>query len=368
MRVCIDATPLLLRSAGVKNYIYHWLVALKGQARRGESVCTFPFVAPPRELDHEHSMVGPMHTASALCLLHGLNVSGLPWTAPGVDVFHASHHMRNPPRRTRLTSTVHDMTCWLTPEFHAPANVAVTRWFGEHIMKRADGIIAVSENTRRDVLRILDLEPARVQVIHPGVPDAYFDVTAAEVHAVRQALGLARPYVLFVGTIEPRKNVPGLLDAWAELSPDCREEYELVIAGPAGWAERGTLQRLRAATSGVRYLGYLEEARLPGLTAGAALLAYPSFYEGFGLPVAQAMAAGVPVLTSNLSSLPEVAGDAALLVDPNSTAEIRGALEKLLTSPSLRERLGGAGRRRAREFHWDAVARESLAWLRGIAQ
>jgi len=117
----------------------------------------------------------------------------------------------------------------------------------------------------------------------------------------------------------------------------------------------------------VRSLGYVPETDLPGITAGAAVLAYPSFYEGFGFPVAQAMAAGVPVVTSDLSSLPEIAGGAALLIDPQSTVELRDALEKLLASPSLRERLGGAGRLRARQFRWKVTARKSLEWFHHVA-
>jgi glycosyltransferase involved in cell wall biosynthesis len=286
---------------------------------------------------------------------------------PRIDLFHASHHCYNPPRKTRLTTTIHDMTCWLTPELHSRANVTATQWFGENIMKRADGIIAVSENTRRDLLRILDLNAERVKVIYPGVDGRFFDVTAADVHAVREKYKLSKPYVLFIGTIEPRKNVPGLLAAYGQLTPATRAEYEMVVAGPVGWADAETLAKVRGAAAGVRYLGYLPEADLPGITAGASVLAYPSFYEGFGFPVAQAMAAGVPVMTSDVSSLPEIAGDAALLVDPESTAEMRDALEKLLTSTALRERLGGAGRRRARLFRWELSARTSLEWFRKVA-
>ncbi|MGE5646497.1 MAG: glycosyltransferase family 4 protein [Acidobacteriota bacterium] len=365
MRIWIDATPLLLRSAGVKNYIYHWLVELRRQAGE-DAVAAFPLFTRLREINHEGSMTGRTGTALGLALLHAMNYSRLPWRIPGGGVFHASHQCYNPPRNAKLTTTIHDMTCWLTPELHAKANVVWTQWFGDHIMKRADGIIAVSESTRRDLLGILDIDPARVEVIHPGVPEAFFQVTAEDVHAVRGRHRLARPYVLFVGTIEPRKNVPGLLAAWARLAPSLREEYELVVAGPIGWADRNTVEQLREA-EGVRYLGYLPEADLPGLTAGASVLAYPSLYEGFGFPVAQAMAAGVPVLTSDLSSLPEVAGDAALLVDPQSTEEIREGLDKLLTSPALRERLGGAGRRRAKQFRWEASARKSLDWFRRLA-
>ena len=364
MRILIDATPLLLRSAGVKNYIYHWLVQLRREAGN-DSVATFPFFTRPGPLDHEHSMASDMATAFGLFLLHGLNVSQVPWMVPGADVFHASHQCRNPPRRARLTTTMHDMTCWLTPEMHSPANVAATRWFAENIIRRADGVIAVSESTRRDMATILDLDPERVAVIYPGVSQGFFDVTTAEATAAREKYKLERPYVLFMGTIEPRKNVPGLLAGYAELPLSIREEYELVLAGPVGWADRETVTKIRAA-AGVRYLGYVPEQDAPGITAGAAAMAYPSFYEGFGFPVAQAMAAGVPVVTSNVSSLPEIAGDAAILVDPASTTELREALARLLTSPELRERLGGAGRRRAREFRWEVTARKSLEWFRRI--
>jgi alpha-1,3-rhamnosyl/mannosyltransferase len=136
-----------------------------------------------------------------------------------------------------------------------------------------------------------------------------------------------------------------------------------VVAGPIGWADPATVAKVHST----HYLGYVGEADLPAITAGATVLVYPSLYEGFGLPVAQAMAAGTAVLTSNVSSLPEIAGDAALLVDPRSTAEIRDGLERLLTSPALRERLGGAGRVRARQFRWEIAARKSLEWFRRVA-
>ncbi len=367
MRIGFDVTPLLLRSAGVKSYTYYWLASLRREAGERDAILTFPVWGPFGDLDHERSMAGFFRTVAGLGAMHALNVSRLPWAFPGLDVFHASTHWRNPPRRARLTTTIHDMTCWRMPELHPKGNVAVSRWAGEHIAKRADGILAVSESTRRDAIEILGLDPGRITVIYPGVPDPFFEVTAADAHAVRAKYRIERPYVLSVGTVEPRKNIPRLLAAWAGLSATTREQYELVVAGPIGWADPATVAKVRTMTEGVRYLGYVGEADLPGITAGATVLAYPSLYEGFGLPVAQAMAAGTAVLTSNVSSLPEIAGGAALLVDPHSTAEIRDGLECMLTSPALRERLGGAGRLRARLFRWKTAARLSLDWFRRIA-
>jgi glycosyltransferase involved in cell wall biosynthesis len=172
---------------------------------------------------------------------------------------------------------------------------------------------------------------------------------------------------LYVGSIEPRKNLSTLLDAWLDLSRDVRQEFDLAVVGPWGWGDRSVFNRLQAGIPGVRYLGYVPEADLPGLTAAATIFAYVSLYEGFGLPVAQAMAAGVPVITSNVSSLPEVVGDAGLLADPRSREEIRTALDRLLLSPSLRAELGHRGRARARGFTWAECARKSWKFFERVA-
>lgn len=365
MRISIDASPLLMRSAGVKNYIYHWILHLRELAPR-DSIVTFPFSACFGELDHERSLLSRGSTSTGLAVLQFLNLSRLPWFTRA-DVFHASHQLRNPPRNAPLTATIYDMTCWLTPTAHLPANVEAGRWFGEHIMTRAAGLIAISENSRQDAIRILDLPPERIAVIHPGIPDSFFAVAPEAVCAARRRYGLERPYALFVGTIEPRKNVGTLLDAWAGLASSIRQEYQLVVAGPAGWSESATLDRLRSGVPGVQYLGYVPEPDLPGLTAGAAVFLYPSFYEGFGFPVAQAMAAGVPVVTSNVSSLPEVTAGAALLVDPRSVEEIRSAAERLLSSPGLRGDLSRAAKCQAQHYRWEACARKSLEFFQHMA-
>jgi alpha-1,3-rhamnosyl/mannosyltransferase len=178
---------------------------------------------------------------------------------------------------------------------------------------------------------------------------------------------LSKPYALYVGSIEPRKNLGILLDAWLDLARDIREEFEFVVAGPWGWGDRSVYDRLQSGIPGVRYLGYVPEADLPALTATATIFAYVSLYEGFGLPVGQAMAAGVPVLTSNVSSLPEVVGDACLMADPRSREEIRAALERLLLAPSLRSQLSELGRRRACQFTWAECAQRSWKFFERVA-
>ncbi len=364
-RVIIDATSLLLRSAGVKTYTYELIRALR-QEHSAEEVRLFPFLDLPADYDHERSPLPFLPTALRIAALHFGNIPvNAVWNLLGrsTDVFHCSNQCKNPPNNTKLTATVHDMTCWLTPQFHSAANIRADAHHARRVLKRAHGLIAVSENSRRDAIQVLGIPEDRIVAIHPGVAAHFFDVPADEIARVRAGLQLPRPYVLSLGTIEPRKNTDRLLAAWSGMRKDLREEYDLVFAGPIGWASEETQAALhedRTVGPGrVRYLGYVAESDLGGLMAGAASLAYPSLYEGFGFPVAQAMASGVAVVTSNVSSLPEVAGDAAEYADPNDVESIRGALERVMESSDLRRELGCRGKMRAANFRWEVSARKT---------
>ncbi len=360
MRITIDALPLLFRSAGVKNYLYYWIQHL--QREPGADVRLFPFLGEASNLDHRRALVGPIPTFFRLGLFFLMNrlpaSFSQPWF-PATDVFHSTRIL-NPPRRAKLTATIHDLTCWLLPDAHLPANVAFEQRYAEMIWKRADGLIAVSESSRNDAVRLLRIPQEKIQVIYPGVPEGYSSIDQQDVERVRTAQRLGRPYLLYVGTVEPRKNVDLLLDAYSDLPVSISGEFDLVVAGSHGWASQATMGRLKSSPPNVRYLGYVPESDLPALFAGAAAFVYPSLYEGFGFPVAQAMAAGVPVITSNVSSLPEVTGGAAVLIDPRSRLELRNAIASLLTSPSRLAELSESGRVQARRFAWPAAAARSL--------
>lgn len=361
MRIVIDATPLLLRSAGVKTALYHWILAL-GQEAQDDEILLYPPLTRLGELVHGASVSGRFATSVGMFLAVANQRAGVPfpdWCARGADLFHCTNQVRTPPRRVLFTATLHDLTCWKMPEMHSEANVRADREFAGRVLKRAAGVIAVSEATRRDAIEILGLMPERIRTIHNGVAESYFEA--------RMPPPRLKPYALFVGTIEPRKNVDRLLDAWELLPSSVRDEFDLLLAGGEGWRCRDTVERLRNKREGVHWLGYYPEALLPELIRGAALLVYPSLYEGFGLPVAQAMACGTACVTSNCSSLPEIAGDAALLVNPQSVEEIRDAILRLLEDPEERARLGAAGRERAlRMFRWERAARESLQFFHEI--
>jgi alpha-1,3-rhamnosyl/mannosyltransferase len=356
MRIAIDATPLLLASAGVKSYLYHWIEALRAEVgeHRVDTIPAFESLPP---LTHERSIARPWRSLRGIALLHAANrIPGFDpgWLAPRAGLVHLTNQIRRLPRRCRATATLHDLTSWIYPEFHTAATVRADKEFAARVWARAAGLIAVSEHTRQDAIRLLGLPPERITTIHSGVPEAYFNAVPTP---------RARHYVLSLGTLEPRKNLGLLLDAWGALPAGVRAEFDLLVAGPAGWGTGALAERLRREA---QVAGYVPEAELPGLIAGATALAYPSLYEGFGFPVAQAMAAGAAVVTSNASALAEVTGGAALLVDPRSEAELSRALLDVLTSPSLRARLQALGRARAAQFRWERCARESLRFFERI--
>jgi glycosyltransferase involved in cell wall biosynthesis len=367
MRLMVDGTSLLLGSAGAKTLIYYWIENLRRGAGKNQ-LSVFPYVNAWRDLDHNHSQMGPLATQARLSIVRFSNLtrtSILNFPARGQDVFHTSQHLIKPPTCTRLTATFLDATCWLLPEAHTPQNVYATKLYAKRVLEKADGIIAISEATRADAIRVLRLAEDKVHRIYPSVPDSYFTVDEASIASSSQRYRLHKPYLLYVGAIEPRKNLGRLLDAFAALPKSLREQYELIVAGPALWDSQSVVQRL-AAETGTRYLGYVPESDLPALTAGAYAFVYPSLYEGFGLPLAQAMAAGVPAVTSTTSSLPEVAGEGALFVNPYSVEDLRGAIERLLLSPDLRARLAAHTRTHAERFRWQRNASQSWDFFERI--
>jgi len=230
-------------------------------------------------------------------------------------------------------------------------------------LARAAALPCISEATRQDLVRRFPRARAKASVIPLAADEAFAHAVAGDVPARH---GLDRPYVLAVGTLEPRKNLERLVAAWARLPATLRETHQLALVGPRGWSDEPILRA--AAEAGAQLLGRVDDGELAALYAGCTAFAYPSLYEGFGLPVLEAMSAGAPVLTSNASSLPEVAGDAALLVDPRDTDAIAAALQRLLEDTALAAELRARGRERAAAFSWDRTARETRALLYDIAR
>jgi glycosyltransferase involved in cell wall biosynthesis len=228
-------------------------------------------------------------------------------------------------------------------------------------LRRAAALPCISEATRADLVRLFAHAAGKASVIPLAADPAFSAPVAAPGHPALDG----KPYVLAVGTLEPRKNLERLIAAWSGMDEAARAGHVLALVGPIGWDAAPILDAAR--DNGAQLLGRVGEDELRALYAGASAFAYPSLYEGFGLPILEAMAAGAPVLTSDLSSLPEVAGDAALLVDPRDPAAIGAALTRLLGDPALADDLRTRGRARAAQFSWERTASETLSLLRSIA-
>ena len=281
----------------------------------------------------------------------------------GEAIYHSPNFFL-PPFAGRTVTTVHDLSHHIYPEFHPPARIDYMRRMLPGSLARASHVITVSESARQDLISHFGHAPERITAIPLGANPAFRPHSAAELAPVLARLGLqAQGYSLYVGTIEPRKNLDRLLDAYEGLPAALRTRYPLVMAGSTGWRSEHTHQRMaRAASAGwLHYLRYIPQADLPALYAGARVFAYPSLYEGFGLPVLEAMACGVPVLTSTSSSLPEVAGNAALLIAPEDTDALRAALLHALQDDAWRRQASAAGLARAASFSWGQCVQRTVA-------
>ena len=282
-------------------------------------------------------------------------------------VYHATEHLL-PYLRTPTVLTVHDLIFERYPEHHTRRNT----WFlkvGMRLFARAaDAIIAVSRHTRRDLVELYGVAPDKVYVIYEGIDATFRPAGAAEVAAVSARYSPARPYLLMVGTLEPRKNHAVALHALARLKA-AGLPHRLVIAGGRGWLFE-PIRRLvdeLGLVADVSFAGYVPAAELPPLYTGAACVLLPSLYEGFGFPVLEAMACAAPVVCSNVSSLPEVAGDAALLVDPRDPVALADAVALVLTQPALAAALRARGPRQAGRFRWESCAAETAELYHAVA-
>jgi glycosyltransferase involved in cell wall biosynthesis len=265
---------------------------------------------------------------------------------------------------TRQVCTIHDLIPLDRPEWFSRRFASWYAWLLPRLAKRVQHIIAISEYTKERVIDLLGVPSSRITVIPNGVDDRFFPRSEAEIETMRQTLGIDRDrYVLCVGSLEPRKNLARLLDAWRIAQNQVDEDIELVVAGARGNSRVFGSVAIEPVPARVHFTGYVPNEYLPALYSGALAMAYPSLYEGFGLPPLEAMACGTPVITSKGSSLPEVVGDCAQLVDPSKTESIAESLVRVLSNGTLRESMSSAGLERAARFTWDSTAKQTLEVL-----
>ncbi|NUQ01054.1 MAG: glycosyltransferase family 4 protein [Armatimonadetes bacterium] len=291
------------------------------------------------------------------------------WLPPEVELYHALLWPLPLAPHVPSVLTVHDLLALQAPELSPGRDCELMHRAIVALAPRFDHIITDSDATRQALLARSRVREEQVTTIYPGVSQRFSTpVPAARRAEVAARHGLERPYLVALATVEPRKNLARVIDAYDTFCGQQGNGFDLVLIGPRGAAHAELDERLARARPGrVASLGYLPSDDLPPLLQGAAGLLFPSLLEGFGLPALEAMAAGCPVITANTTSLPEVAGDAALLVDPTDTAAIASAITRVLTEPGLANELRARGRARAAEFAWERTAQATLAVYEQVA-
>jgi len=374
MLIGIDASrATAARRTGTENYSLHLIRALLTLGRR--HTFRLYFNQPPAE-----GLFPPMASQQVMPFPRLWTHIRLSWemVQQPPDLLFVPSHVLPLVHPRRSVVTVHDLGYHYYPEAHTLSQNLYLRASTRFNARAATRIIADSEATRQDLARHYGTPIEKVAVVYPGRDESLQKVTdAGRLAAVRQRYGLSEAYLLYVGTLHPRKNLVRLVQAFGALlagpsapPPTLPSDLQLVLAGQKGWLADEVERQIAklGLTDRVVLTGYLPDEDLPALLSGAAAFCFPSLYEGFGLPVLEAMACRVPVVCAHSSSLPEVAGDAALMVDPLSVEDLTTALARVLTDAELRRELVGRGLEQIQRFSWERCAAEVMQVLEEVGR
>ena len=370
MRIAFDGTSLRPRRTGVGYYTEHLLHHLAAAAEGDDIVVVSnrdvdtatPLPSHVRVVTSNRRMPRMvwMQTAAPLALRHA-----------GADVAHFTNGMVPVASPVPTVVTIHDMSLRLYPRYHPARRVLLNAPLVDLAARRADAIVTVSQTSKRDIVRLYKLDPDRVHVVHEAAAPSFQRVTdPAELDRVQRRYQLADRIILYVGTIEPRKNLPKLIEAFASRKRAGALPHHLVCVGPYGWRSRGLDELIHRTkvSHAIQFTGYVPFEDLPALYSLADLFVYPSMYEGFGLPVIEAMACGTPVITGRAAALAEVGGDAVEQVERVDVDALGEAMARLARDPQRRAELSNAGLARAERFSWQRAAQETIDVYRAVAR
>ena len=364
MRIAINCRSILLsQRTGIGRYTYHLLDSL-GQI---DHVNEYVLHAPKRLFDFKRRLPNFSRYKNFKnridCFRRGIGKS---------DIYHLPSPDVIGPYSGKLIVTIHDLIYRTYAQGHTPQAIELTEKYMQAIAAKADKIICVSENTRRDLHSLFNIPPEKTCVVYNGVDHHLFYPLSPQerLNAASQLkeLGIDKPYILYVGTIEPRKNLAGLLESFALLKLKKVFQGQLVVAGMKGWMQErtGELIKKLEIDRDVIFTGFINDGQLRQFYNMAQVFVFPSFYEGFGFPILEAFCCGAAVITSKTSSCAEIAAEAALTIDPKDIKAIAQAIEQVLADKTLKESLRQAGLKRAQEFSFAAAARQTLAVYQGL--
>jgi len=361
-KVGLDGKILTLKNSGIGRYslqLCQWLSRLED----APEIAIYPSlkseINPPAK--------GRCPALSENYLFRGIFSISRWAQSEKLDLYHCLNYYSGP-----LVSisapwllNIYDLSPLRRPEFYGSYFAAQARFLLPHHARRADHIITVSQSSRAEIIEFLSVDRDRISVIYPAPDDKFIQAgNSIREKEIRSGYGLDWPYLLFVGVLHPRKNLAGLIRAFAKILEErADEDHRLVLAGPCGWKSEALFSYVREHNLERRviYLGFVPDEHLPALYRGATALVYPSFYEGFGYPVLEALACGTPAIASNSSSLPEAAGPGALLVDPHFPDQLVNAIKRMISDSCLRQEISRKGREWSRNFNWEKTAAETLS-------
>lgn len=370
MRIAIDYTPAIRQAAGIGQYVRCLVDAMLAQ----DDINSYALLASGRPTrTRPFPSAKNVHVRSIFIPDRYLNILWYRWRLPlyatyfsgQVDLYHGLDFALPPLRgKLRKVVTVHDLTFLEHPEYAVPSLAAYLNKVVPEAIAAADVVAAVSQTTRHALIKHLGTPPEKITIIPNGVGAQFRRITDPVIlAATRHKFGLHHPLVLGVGTLEPRKNHLGLIKAFSQAQKKKQGPAMLALAGGKGWLYEETQQLVAdlRLEKKVRFLGHVSDLELITLYSMADVFAFPSFSEGFGIPPLEAMACGTPVITSNLSSLPEIVGDAALLIDPYDVSALGHAITRLIENAQLREELRQKGYQQAQRYTWSAAASKMLS-------
>lgn len=311
----------------------------------------------------------PYLAATSLSLATPRIIPTYRYMEESIDIFHATDHLVPRLKKTRVVATLHDALILKHPEWYASRFRSLKNWIRKQSLQWADHVITISQSMVNEMVEFWGIKEDKISVVYNGLDKDWFEkIPVTQQKTVLAKHGIPENFLLVVGTLQPKKNIPRVIDAFLQLPKDIREQFPLVIVGKAGWNTQESLSAIaRLVESKTGYwLRYVPQADLHALFQAAKLYLHVSLHEGFGLTLLQAFASQTPVLTSNVTAMPETAGNAAYLVDPQSTDEISSSIKKLLTNNNLCNDLIAKGQVRAREFSWEKCAAQTLAVYRSL--
>lgn len=361
LHIGVDARPLSMPLTGIGQYTFQLLKILTQLGHRWTLYSHKPLLVSFTNQENIQYRTGDKNS----CMMGAVwSQTMLPYliSQDQLDVFWSPRHhlplLGN--KKLPMVLTIHDIVYKLFSETVKRGNYFLESQLLPRSVKRANQIITVSETSKQDLITHLHTPAEKIKVIYPGLTE---QAESALARTSLVSIGIEKPYILFLGTLEPRKNLSRLIEAYAQLPENLRNQYQLVLAGGHGWGDEdlpGLVTKLQL-TGKVIMPGFISEQVRCTLLTHASLFTMPSLYEGFGSPVIEAMAAGIPVLTSSKGATAEVAQDAGILVDPYDTDQIKSGIEHLFSDDILRQQLIQQGIKRAKNFTWQSTAEKTLA-------